>query len=266
MKPKMIPAILLFLLLLAPHAYSMSSAGYRLDWFTPLTTGGGGASGSPSYAVNITVGQSVIGSTASTGYKIGLGYWVQQLGSLAVMISPQGAIDVGAQWRRVGTTTWLNSGSTESDIPEDFYTVEFKAVTGWASPSSVGVTISNGVTTTISRSYVPTVPAIQVTPSILNFGYVPPGSYKNLILVVRNIGGGILTGTVSACPTFSIVSGGNYSLGVGESQQVIVRYTAPSQEGAQTCSLVFTGGGGVTIQAKGTNEQVGLPWLMLLLD
>ena len=78
MKSKMIPAILLFLLLLAPDAYSMSSAGYRLDWFTPLTTGGGGASGSPSYAVNITVGQSVIGAASSTGYKIGLGYWYSE--------------------------------------------------------------------------------------------------------------------------------------------------------------------------------------------
>jgi hypothetical protein len=188
----MIPAILLFLLLLAPDAYSMSSAGYRLDWFTPLTTGGGGASGSPSYAVNITVGQSVIGATSSTGYKISLGYWYSE--------------------------------------------------------------------------NVPTVPAIQVTPSILNFGYVPPGSYKDLILMVKNTGGGVLTGTVTASLPFSVISGGTYNLGAGQPQQVVVRYTAPLEEGSQTGSLTFTGGGGITIQAKGTNKQVGLPWLMLLLD
>ena len=110
---------------------------------------------------------------------------------------------------------------------------------------------------------------IQVTPSTLNFGYVPPGSYKDSILTVKNIGGMTLTGTVSVstCPNFSIVSGGSYSLGAGESQQVIVRYTAPFplQEGSQTCSLTFTGGGGITIQVKGTNKIVSLPWLQLLL-
>jgi hypothetical protein len=110
------------------------------------------------------------------------------------------------------------------------------------------------------------VPAtIHVNPSSLHFGYVPPGSYKDLILVVKNIGGGILTGTAIACPPFSILSGWSYSLGAGESQQVIVRYTAPLEEGAQTCSFVFTGGGGITVQMKGTNKNVGLPWLLLLL-
>jgi YD repeat-containing protein len=108
-------------------------------------------------------------------------------------------------------------------------------------------------------------PQIKVTPSILNFGYVPPGSYKDLILKVENIGAGTLTGTVSATDSFSIVLGGDYSLGAGESRQVIVRYMAPLQGGSQTSSLTFTGGGGITIQLKGTNQNVGLPWLLLLL-
>ena len=92
-----------------------------------------------------------------------------------------------------------------------------------------------------------------------------PGEYKDLTLEVKNIGTGTLTGTVSASPPFSIVSGGSYSLVVNQTQQVTVRYTAPLQEGSQTGSLIFTGGGGFTIQLKGTNKNVGLPWLMLLL-
>jgi hypothetical protein len=32
-----------------------------------------------------------------------------------------------------------------------------------------------------------------------------------------------------------------------------------------TGSLIFTGGGGITILLKGTNKMAGLPWLMLLL-
>ena len=109
-------------------------------------------------------------------------------------------------------------------------------------------------------------PQIQVTPSTLNFGYVSPGAYKDMILTVQNIGGMSLTGTLIACPPFSIVSEGNYSLGAGQSQVIVLRYTAPLQEGSQMCSLVFTGGGGITVEVKGTNIKASLPWLMLLLD
>jgi len=62
------------LLLLAGRALAMSSANYRLDWFTPLT-GSGGAASSAHYAVNFTVGQTAIGSGFSTNYKGCLGFW-----------------------------------------------------------------------------------------------------------------------------------------------------------------------------------------------
>jgi hypothetical protein len=53
----------------------MTSSTYRIDWFTPLTGGGVGPAGSTGYAVNATVGQSVVGSASSSGYAVGLGYW-----------------------------------------------------------------------------------------------------------------------------------------------------------------------------------------------
>jgi len=62
------------LLLLAGRALAMSSEHYRLDWFTPLT-GSGGAASSTNYAVNFTVGQSVIGSFSGTNYSGCLGFW-----------------------------------------------------------------------------------------------------------------------------------------------------------------------------------------------
>jgi hypothetical protein len=67
--------VLVVLCLLALGALAMSSANYRLDWFTPLTSGGGGAAGSTNYAVNLTVGQAVIGASSSANYVAGLGYW-----------------------------------------------------------------------------------------------------------------------------------------------------------------------------------------------
>jgi len=62
------------LLLLAGRALAMSSANYRLDWFTPLT-GSGGAASSADYAVNFTVGQTAIGAASSTNYGVCLGFW-----------------------------------------------------------------------------------------------------------------------------------------------------------------------------------------------
>ena len=72
----LIAVLLLCGLALSGVAFAMSSAHYRLDWFTPATGGGGGPTDSSSYAVNFTVGQSAIGtSSSSTHYAACLGYW-----------------------------------------------------------------------------------------------------------------------------------------------------------------------------------------------
>lgn len=68
-------ALLIIFLLSTSSALAMSSANYKLDWFVPLTGGGGGPASSANYAVNFTVGQSAIGASASANYGIGLGYW-----------------------------------------------------------------------------------------------------------------------------------------------------------------------------------------------
>ena len=70
------PALLGLLigLLMASGVLAMSSTHYALDWFVPLT-GGGGPVGSTSYRVNYTLGQTVAGSAASAGAGLELGYW-----------------------------------------------------------------------------------------------------------------------------------------------------------------------------------------------
>ena len=67
--------VVLLCVLLTGSARAMSSTNYRLDWFTPLTSGGGGAASSTNYAVNLTIGQAAIGGSSSTSYSVGLGYW-----------------------------------------------------------------------------------------------------------------------------------------------------------------------------------------------
>lgn len=63
-------------LLLVIGVQAMSSANYQLDWFTPLTSGGGGPASSAQYAADLTIGQTVIGQADSANYQAGLGYWV----------------------------------------------------------------------------------------------------------------------------------------------------------------------------------------------
>ena len=75
MKQKAILLAVVVSLVLAGSALAMSSTNYRLDWFTPLTSGGGGAASSTNYAVNLTIGQAAIGGSSSANYQAGLGYW-----------------------------------------------------------------------------------------------------------------------------------------------------------------------------------------------
>ena len=75
MKQATILLTLSVLLLLVGSAVAMSSTSYRLDWYTPLTSSGGGTANSTNYAVNLTVGQAAIGGSSSANYAAGLGYW-----------------------------------------------------------------------------------------------------------------------------------------------------------------------------------------------
>jgi hypothetical protein len=82
----MLFVVLLSGLLLVQIAAAMSSTQYRLDWFTPLTTNGGGTANSTHYAVNLTVGQAVVGTSTSTNYKTGLGYWYGAGGAYRIFL------------------------------------------------------------------------------------------------------------------------------------------------------------------------------------
>ena len=111
--------------------------------------------------VTVSVGQTTDASGTYTQ--------VTQTGSLRVTITPQGAVDAGAQWRRVGTFTWLNSGDTESGIPLGSYTVEFKQVSGWIAPSNQVVTVSVGQTTDATGTYTVTPCTYSISPSSNSF-------------------------------------------------------------------------------------------------
>jgi hypothetical protein len=83
---------------------------------------------------------------------------------------------------------------------------------------------------------------LSVTPGSQNFGAVAVGATSNLSFTVQNTGGSTLTGSVSVSSPFSIVSGGSYSLGAGQSQTVTVSYS-PTAAGTNSQTVTFTGAG-----------------------
>ena len=96
------------------------------------------------------------------------GTYVQQLGSLQVTLLPPEAVAAGAQWRRTGTTPWLDSGASEVLTPGN-YTVEFKSAPGWVTPVSQTFNLSDKQTVTLSAVY-------TVPPGSLWVGITPPGA------------------------------------------------------------------------------------------
>jgi hypothetical protein len=75
-----------------------------------------------------------------------------QSGSLQVTLGPAAAVTAGVQWN-VDGGAWKNSAATVTSLSVGSHTVNYKAVTGWTAPVSESVSIANGTTTTISRSY-----------------------------------------------------------------------------------------------------------------
>jgi len=68
----------------------------------------------------------------------------QGTGSIRVSIVPQEAANDGAQWKLTTESIWHNSGSAKYEILFGTYQVEFKAISGWITPSNKEVTIFAG--------------------------------------------------------------------------------------------------------------------------
>ncbi|UCE49927.1 MAG: S8 family serine peptidase [Phycisphaerales bacterium] len=97
--------------------------------------------------------RTVTVNSGQTTTTIGTYTFDPPTGSLTVTINPQAARDAGARWRRVGTTTWRESGSTETNVPTGSHTVEFKSIWGWTEAANQTVTINSGQTTTTTGTY-----------------------------------------------------------------------------------------------------------------
>jgi hypothetical protein len=81
------------------------------------------------------------------------GHFTRHTGALTVTLGPQGAVDAGARWRRVETSSWLTGGATETEIPTGDTAVEFLAIANWVAPVAAPVTVGHDTTATLQAGY-----------------------------------------------------------------------------------------------------------------
>ena len=77
----------------------------------------------------------------------------RQKGSVQVTITPQEAIDAGAQWQ-VDDGDWQDSSYTQGDVVVGTRTVRFSTVTGWDTPAEQQLQVNFAETTATSGTYV----------------------------------------------------------------------------------------------------------------
>jgi len=107
--------------------------------------------------------------SSGAGFDIGADEYftgvVQTTGYLQVSISPQAAITAGAQWMISGSGVWRNSGD-KAELSPGSYTVEYKSITGYTTPSSALAAITLGQTSTLTGTYVAVASTYTVSGSV----------------------------------------------------------------------------------------------------
>ena len=93
-------------------------------------------------------------------------------------------------------------------------------------------------------------PAILISSTSLDFGTVLANVASNLTVTVQNTSGGVLTGSASVSAPFSIISGGNYSLGSNQTQTVTIGFN-PTTAGVFSQTVTFSGGNGASVSVTG---------------
>jgi len=82
------------------------------------------------------------------------GAYAKQACSVKVNLTPQEAVEQGAQWN-VDGGLWMDSGTTVSTLSQGEHSVNFKPTFGYNAPASVTVTLTKDKTAEITGSYVP---------------------------------------------------------------------------------------------------------------
>lgn len=148
-------------------------------------------------------------------------------GNLTVNLAPSAAVSAGAQWR-VDGGAWKASGATIKNLSNAAHTVDYKAVTGWGTPSPTSVTLVNGVTTTITGTYSP--PAslmVTLTPSTGQWR-VDRGVWRNSGTTATGLTAGAHSISYSSLTGYMAPATETVTLVSGQTTNVARAYTALS--------------------------------------
>ena len=174
---------------------------------------------------------------------------METFGNLQVTLTPAEVVVAGAQWRRVSTSTWMNSGDTEMGVPAGYCDIEFKEVPGWAQPLKHTVWVPADLTTTDTGIY--TVITTEVSWSTYLGG---TNIDKGQGIAVDDTGACYVTGTTK---TSGWVSGGWDTTHNGNEDAYVVKLNSA---GAQLWSTYLGGGGNDYGYGR-----AGLEWRLLCI-
>jgi hypothetical protein len=146
-------------------------------------------------------------------------------GSLQVNISPQAAIDAGAEWQ-VDAGAWQNTGVTVPNVIVGSNIVSFKSIQGWITPNNQTVVISAEQTNMVAAAYVQEPqPSLFVSLASLSRTIAVGQNASSQSFQVGNAGSGTLNytiGTTAAWLSVSPTNGGS----TGEVDLIQVNYSA----------------------------------------
>lgn len=96
--------------------------------------------------------QSINITSNSTTYITGNYSQNLQYGSVSVNINPSNAVNAGAKWNLDGGV-WQSSGATLFNIPIGGHTIYFTTISGWISPLTQSINVTNNSNTNITGAY-----------------------------------------------------------------------------------------------------------------
>ena len=175
----------------------------------------------------------------------------QQTGNLQVTLGPAGAISAGAKWN-VDSGTWQNSATTVTSLSVGSHTVNYMSVTGWTAPASESVTITNGLTNSISRNYIHQTGNLQVT--LGPAGAVSAGAqwnvdgnaWQNSAATVTGLSVGLHTVNYKSVTSWIAPASEQVTITNGQTNSISRNYTQQasnlSQFGGVECSWRDVGG------------------------
>ncbi|NQE46538.1 hypothetical protein C5S31_11005 [ANME-1 cluster archaeon GoMg2] len=197
---KQIVVILVGLLCLTSIAYAQVSANYDLSWH--MLSGSGGQMDSASYIQRSTAGQ-VIGSSDSSNYRMGAGYWYGAVsadtppttGAISIASSPSGAaIELD------GASTSYTTNVTIPDVSPGTHTI--KLILNGYQDWSTNLSVTAGETSYVHVTLTPT--------SQIKFD-TGPGTYPSISGTYNGTFTPTQTITVSKLYTYPCASTGGHS-------------------------------------------------------